>query len=252
MSLNISHLVVIGCSFSYGDGLEHPTVDSWPAQLAKKLGVPVVNLSSKGAGNDKIQRRLFEYYYLDKQYDNDPFYFITYSESSRREEYIKRTNDYTAIMLNSEPNKNSPDYEFSKVFVYNYMQEMYSRRKLMIQDYIFHFMQSNNLNYLSTDNVPETHEDLEMIKQKFPIAYETVYSDPNGLMPFALISGKYKPLPCGHDDIEANTEIAEYSYNELLSRYNNINVTNKPYTTLKDYVNHYGRIGMHGGERDWL
>lgn len=252
MSLNISHLVVIGCSFSYGDGLEHPTVDSWPAQLAKKLGVPVVNLSSKGAGNDKIQRRLFEYYYLDAQHYNDPFYFITYSQASRREEFIKEINDYTVIMMNSAANKNSLDHDFSKAFVYNYMKEIYSRRKLMIQDYIFHFMQSNNLNYLTTDNVPEHQIDLEIIKEKFPIAYETVYSDPNKLLTFDLIAQKYKPLPCGHNDIEANTEMAEYSYNEIISRYSSINVTNKPYTTLKDYVNHYGTVGMHGGERDWL
>lgn len=253
MSVNISHLVVIGCSFAYGDGLEDPTTQSWPALLAKKIGVPIVNLSSKGGGNDKIQRRLFEYYHLDLNKNNNPFYFISYSHSSRREEYLSATNDYAVIGLNREIlNKEKQDYEFSKAVLSNYDQEIYTRRKLMIQNYIFHFLQSNNLNYLTTDQIPDLTVDLEIVKEKFPIAYETVYSDPNRLINFDIISRKYKPLPCGHDDVEAQQEMAEISYNELIARYSSVNVVDDPYTTLQEYVDHYGKIGMHGGEREWL
>ena len=65
--LEISHLVVNGCSFTYCQGLESPNTQGWPALLAKKLNVPVVNLAAPGSSNDGIYRRTYDYFYNDQK-----------------------------------------------------------------------------------------------------------------------------------------------------------------------------------------
>jgi hypothetical protein len=50
--IDVTHLVVNGCSWTYGTGLAHPKEQAWPALLAKQLGVPLVNLAIQGSGND--------------------------------------------------------------------------------------------------------------------------------------------------------------------------------------------------------
>ena len=45
---DITHLVVNGCSWTYCQGLDDPKTQGWPALLAKKLGVEVLQgLSNK-------------------------------------------------------------------------------------------------------------------------------------------------------------------------------------------------------------
>jgi hypothetical protein len=133
--LDISHLVVIGCSFSYGAGLENPKEDSWAALLSKKLNVPVVNLSSCGGGNDRIMRRLYEYHYLNSSKNNNPLYIITFSHSSRREEYIRAANDYVVISMNPDPEEMKKQ-QFSSFFIHNHDHSMAARKKLMFRSYI--------------------------------------------------------------------------------------------------------------------
>ena len=55
--MEISHLVVNGCSFTRCQGITNPDIDGWPALLAKKLNVPVVNLAKNGSGCDGIYLR---------------------------------------------------------------------------------------------------------------------------------------------------------------------------------------------------
>jgi len=85
--LEISHLVVNGDSFTYCQGLENPMEVGWPALLAKKLNVPVVNLALRGSNNNSIVRRTYEYFYMDK--NTKPFYIIGFSHATREEDIIQ-------------------------------------------------------------------------------------------------------------------------------------------------------------------
>ena len=253
MAIDISHLVVIGCSFAYCQGLESPKTQGWPARVAAQLGVPVVNLSGKGAGNDKIMRRLFEYHYLNIKHGNNPFYIISYSHSSRREEYIEKREDYCIIDMHPDA-IGKPSDEFSKPCLINYNQEVMSRKKLMIQAYILNFLKSNKLNYLTTDYLPDHDMDIELyVKSLFPEAYQEVYFDQYRMKNFNEFSKMYTPLPCGHDDLEAQAEITNYTFPKLLELYSEPNVVNKPYATLADYSNYYKLNGiLEGIELDWF
>lgn len=251
MLTNISHFVVLGCSFAYGQGLENPKEQAWPGLISSKFNIPVVNLASKGGGNDRIMRKLFEYHFLDSKHCNNPFYIVAFSHSSRREEYLVEPDDYYVIDM--KKNNTSVDgKEFSKPAISNYNQEIATVKKLMLQSYILDFFKANNINYLVTDSCPDTEDDLINAQKLFLPAYNRVYNDPNKLIDFASISCQFTPLECGHDGVEAQNVIAEYLHNEILSRYGKINHINDSFVSLNDYNNYYVRVGTHGGEKDWL
>lgn len=253
MTVEISHLVVIGCSLAYCQGLESPKNQGWPTLIANKLGVPVVNLSGKGAGNDKIMRRLFEYHYLNLEYGNKPFYIISFSHSARREEYMEHKKDYAIVNMHPDAISSTVD-DFSAPCLINYNQEVMSRRKLMLQTYILNFLKFNNLNYLTTDYLPDNDEDVaKYIKSLLPKAHEEVYYDKYRLKNFSEFSGKYTPLPCNHDDLEVQTEIVNYTVPKLLELYGEVNVVHQPYATLADYAKQYPMSGiLDRVETDWF
>lgn len=254
MTVDISHLVVIGCSLAYCQGLESPKTQGWPALIANKLGVPVVNLSSKGAGNDKIMRRLFEYHYLNSQYDNNPFYIISFSHSSRREEYLHDREDYTVVDMHPESPYRQDGTYFTGPCLYNYNQAVSSRRKLMIQSYILNFLHHNKLNYLTTDYLPDSDPaSLEYVAKLMPSAYNQVYQDKYRLQNFNEFSRMYTPLPCLHDGLEVQREILNYTTPKIAELYGNVNAVHKPFVTLTDYANHYQPAGvLRSVESDWF
>lgn len=248
MNVTISHIVVIGCSLSYGQGLENPRQDSWPALLAKKLNVPVVNLSSRGGGNDRIMRRLYEYHYLNSSTSN-PFYVLAFSHSSRREEYLREEGDYSVVSMKDDPAYMKHE-DFSFASIYNYDPFVSACKKLMIRSYVLDFLNLHNINYLITDFMPDSDDMLSDVAKRYPLPYQKVYSDKFKLKNLSEISSKHPRLPCGHDDVIAQSEMASYIYDELLLRYGQPSTINQEFTTLQEYAERYSP----GSKRDidWL
>ena len=250
MNVTISHIVVIGCSLSYGQGLENPRQDSWPALLAKKLNVPVVNLSSRGGGNDRIMRRLYEYHYLNSSTSN-PFYVLAFSHSSRREEYLREEGDYSVVSMKDDPAYMKHE-DFSFASIYNYDPFVSACKKLMIRSYVLDFLHTHNLNYLITDFLPDLYIDLTRLQQTHPAAYSKVHSDPYKLVDLNTFSGQYVPLECGHDGPEAHQAIANYIQDEINVRFGEVNSITKPFVSLKEFKHYYPKAGTYYGEKDWL
>jgi hypothetical protein len=248
--LNISHLVVIGCSFSYGDNLTKPKEDSWPAILSKKLNVPLVNLSSRGGGNDRIMRRLYEYHYLNSSKNNNPFYIIAFSHSSRREEYLRAANDYMVMSMKPDPELMKKQ-TYSSLFLLNHDSFISARKKLMVRSYVSDFLNTNNINYLTTDFMPDSEDELQSLREIYPAVYEKIYTDKYRLKNLNEISIKYPRLPCGHDGVEAQLEIGNYVHDELIARHNEPIVKLQDYTTLRQYIDHYDSVG-NKGDTAWL
>jgi hypothetical protein len=248
--VSISHLVVIGCSFSYGDGLTNPKEDSWAGRLSKKLNVPIVNLSSRGGGNDRIMRRLYEYHYLDSANFNNPFYVIAFSHSSRREEYIRKSDDYQVVDMKNDSTtmKAQP---FSEHCILNYNSVVAARKKLMFNSYILDFLKLNDINYLSTDFIPDNESELSYLRHLYPQVHDRIYSDKFRMKDLSKISIKYPPLPCGHDGVDAQIEMTDYIYDVLNASYGTPAIIKKNYTTLQQYRAHYGVVGSRG-DNDWL
>ena len=253
MAIDISHLVVIGCSLAYCQGLESPQTQGWPALVANKLGVPVVNLSGKGAGNDKIMRRLFEYHNLNSPYGNNPFYIISFSHANRREEYMEHKKDYAIVDMHPDA-AYSEHEDFSRPCLINYHQGVLSRRKLMLQSYILSFLKQNNLNYVTTDYLPDHHSDIdEYIKPILSNIYEEVYSDKYRMRNLIEISDKYPRLPCMHASLEAHEPLANYVSSKIIELYGDVKYTEQQYVKLVDYAEHYKMCGILDRiELDWF
>lgn len=249
--LDISHLVVIGCSFSYGDGLANPKEDSWSAILSKKLNVPVVNLSSRGGGNDRIMRRLHEYHYLNSSKNNNPFYILAFSHSSRREEYIRANNDYMVVSMNPQTAHLMEKEPFCLPSVLNHVPLISARKKLMVRSYIQDFLTLHNINYLTTDFMPDREDELQSLCEIYPTVYEKVYTDKYRLKNLSEIAINYPKLPCGHHGIEAQMAIGNYVYDELIARHNEPNAKIQDYTTIHQYIKHYDTVGSRG-DMAWL
>jgi hypothetical protein len=140
---------------------------------------------------------------------------------------------------------------FSAPSILNYDPFISARKKLMVRSYIQDFLTLNNINYLTTDFMPDTEDELQSLHDLYPAAYERIYSDKFRLRDLREISIKYPRLPCGHDDVEAQLEIGNYVYDELLARHGETVIKLQDYTTLRQYIDHYNIVGA-SGDIDWL
>jgi Family of unknown function (DUF6071) len=59
--MTVRLLVANGCSYTRGAELADPSREAWPAVLAARLGVPVVNLACDGGSNRRIVRSTVEH-----------------------------------------------------------------------------------------------------------------------------------------------------------------------------------------------
>ena len=62
-------ILTIGDSWTYGDESSDPSTMSWPAQLARKYNVEVVNLARKGSSNQRAARIGIEELCRNSDYD---------------------------------------------------------------------------------------------------------------------------------------------------------------------------------------
>ena len=77
----MSYLYVDGCSFTWGTELDNPPEENWGKLLGEKLGLPVLNNSYQGQGNDEMFRSVYELLYTTKSLP--PIIVIQLSELTR-------------------------------------------------------------------------------------------------------------------------------------------------------------------------
>jgi hypothetical protein len=232
MILEISHLVTNGCSFTWGQGLEDRENTNWSALLAKKLGVPVVNLSAPGAGCDRIFRTTAEYYHKNKTHNNKPFYLISWSCALRREEFLAEENDYKVVNLAQ------PATILSKEFIINMTKEgliSYERKKMLYWSSTMALLRSENTPYLMTDNMVTTRYTREQIHSFYPYVHDYIFSDPNKITDFMDLTTHFPKLPCGHDTAETQHILADFAYEEIKKRYSEIRVVEAEYTKQSSF-----------------
>lgn len=61
MQMTIKRIIAHGCSFTYGQELDDPSTQAWPALIAKELNVELVNLAQPGYSNDGVVQDLVEF-----------------------------------------------------------------------------------------------------------------------------------------------------------------------------------------------
>lgn len=240
--MNISHLVVSGCSWAYCQGLENPKVNGWPAIVAKELGVPLVNIAKPGAGNDAIHRRTYEYTFEDLKNDNDPFYIICWTQPWRREAWCRHIYNknapkgYNPIIF---PDSNKPTNHLEKGLLDTWSEEDFYRRLMLYRLSVDSLFKSKNINYISSFFSAEEYvreisavEEVQNLKSRLHNGVNYLNNNSNRVTNFYEIGDLYPVLPCGHYGIEGNKAIADYVIKYFRDTYKHITPVNKKYLPL--------------------
>lgn len=238
MALEISHLVVNGCSFTYCQGLYDPPNEGWPRLLANMLKVPVVNLAVPGSSNDGIHRRTYDYYYKNLLHNSKPFFVIAMSMNIRTEAYISegdcgKINDYMNLSAIDK-------LPLSKAF-YSHMDPKgicYSQgRKLRYWASLINLFDSTDTPHITSDYMPDISKTTnEFVKKEYHTLDNFIKTHPYKVRDFnSITSGYPKALDKGHDGPEAQVVLANYIYNQIIKRYGEITPVELPYLSLTNF-----------------
>jgi len=233
--IDITHLVVNGCSWTYCQGLDNPKEQGWPALLANKLKVPVVNLAIKGSGNDTIHRRTYEYFFEDLPNNNKPLYIIAWSQFWRREiwnkEYYRKKAGYVGITLPTDKPENHAEYSLLD----NWSEEDFHRKTILYRLSLDSLFKSRHVPYLSSFFSGNEKDITSLLAHKFPNTLEYLNKTPITNLNFYQVAGLYPALPCGHDGPEAQIALADFIYNYLIKEYDEITPIDGKFMTLLEY-----------------
>lgn len=251
MSLEISHIVVNGCSFTYCQGLDAPWVHGWPALLANKLNVPVVNLCVPGSGNDGILRRTTEYFYKNKHLPGKPLYIIAFSHATRREEFFKsykgkQTEDYLGLDLSaSAVDLVSSLYDFNDKDLYEYAHIMHlsyeacERKKFLNWSNIVNLFRANNIPYITADYMPTFDDNvIEYMEKNYSEIYYECLRDKNYAGRLCDVTKHFKKTSCGHDPLDAMPLVCDALFKKITEIYGKVNKFNsqdKMFLNLKEF-----------------
>ena len=239
LNLKISHLVVNGCSYTYGHGISDPIKDGWASIIAERFGVPLINLAIPGQGNQAIFRRTMQYFYKDLLYDNNPFYIHAYTQSSRRECYLANANPPHHFYIVDGYSTHS---QLEKEIIVNSDDHYYC---LMEQDKLHRWTSINNL--LDAKNIPHIMSDYmpetSGIIHDFMDKHETILVNelklhPGKLQNFNEITQDFEKTPCLHETVEGHKHLADYIWEEIEKRYDEIEVTDDKHAKLHDILIH--------------
>lgn len=255
MSIEISHLVVNGCSFTYCQGLDDPKTQGWPALLSNSLGIPVVNLAKKGSGNDGILRRTYEYHYKNKKkYPNSrPFYIFGFSHATRKEEYFKTFNgsileDFKTIDFHYEeslsfanPETFYDPFYINKIVEYGYAMSIdYNNRermKFLYWNSLVNLCKAEKIPYITADFFPTEDETIvQYMKTYFDEMYTTALGDINYVGRIPNMTSHIEKLPCGHESIQSMPIISDVFYKKMREVYKDIKVTDRSFLTTSELI----------------
>jgi len=245
MATEITHVVTLGCSFTYCQALYDPPNEGWPKLVADKFGVPIVNLGVRGLGNDGIYRRTFEYYYKNLLTNSKPFFIVAMSQNTRLEQYHS--------VCNNEPVQNyqiiaySDSESRSRISkpVYEQMDDvgilMSEVRKLIYWNSIVNLFKVNNIPYLTSDYFPDyTQTTNDYIIKNHLSLYANVNTDICRLKNFSEITTHYpKALDKAHHGKQAQVALAEFIYEQATSIYGEFKPVQGNFLSLKDYPSEY-------------
>jgi hypothetical protein len=235
-TLKISHLVVNGCSYTYGHGIIDPIQNAWASIIAKRLGVPLVNLALPGQGNTAIYRRTMTYFYKDLFNHNNPFYIHAYSQSTRREVYLAKTQQFRIVggdgeisALEKEIIMNSDDHYYC----------LLQQDKLHRWASINHLLDAHNVPHLMSDYMPETIGTTIEFQEKHETILKTeLECHPGKLKDFNEVTKHIEKTSCLHETEEGHAFLADYIWKEIENRYDDIEVVDLPHAKLHDILIH--------------
>lgn len=253
--LEITHLVTSGCSWTFCQGLPDILNQGWPALVARKLNIPLVNLGAPGTGNDSIHRKTYEYVYENLPTGSNPLFIVAWSQYWRRE--IWKNSHYQTVMMPLDT-ENIDAHQIA--LLDNFDDIDHARKTYLFKLSLMNLFASHKIPYLMTDfasnrvsfttakkigriidHVLETMSDQSIaennIKKSFPNLYNSVNDNPFLMKPFYELTCKYPKTSCGHVGVEGNKFLADYIIDELSDKFpNNTYTKDRPYLTLRKFI----------------
>jgi hypothetical protein len=250
----ISHLVVNGCSWTYGHELRDPKSQSWPALVAKKLDLPIVNLALGGSSNPTIFRRTAEYLFRNLPTGSKPFVILAWSQNTRNEAWDKKHNDYFGLSCLDQKNLSHGE----KAYLHNWNYEDHFRRSLMCKVNMVSLLQSLNIpfiigDYENSDNdFFREFDQRHIVKNRFQEMYNFVAKNPNvwktSLIDFCLNT---KKQPNGHEGVEGHNILGEKVFEFFNHRYKHFKRVDSKFLTMKEFTTQMGAT-VGDIDSDWL
>ena len=237
--MDITHLVVNGCSWTYCQGLDDPKTQGWPALVAKELGIPVVNIAVPGSGNDSICRRTHEYVYKNLPTESKPFFIIFWSQYWRREAWYEdgdygKLREYRGVTPPWRKDKVQKFDEYSTALMSNWNEEDFLRKTLLNKLSTMNLFKVHDIPYVMTDfggkevNLPmiglDMKREIDNDRYNFTMDLETEVAINN-----------YPKLPCGHDGVEAQKETAKWLLRSINPLFNEILLQSGSFLSLEEF-----------------
>jgi hypothetical protein len=239
--MEITHLVVNGCSWSSGEGLLDPRNQAWPTLLANKLGCELVNLAVRGSSNDAITRRSYEYTYENLPNNSKPLYIVVFSQLWRREAWYNRyssqtLNDYNTVDYDRFSILKSKSHPHLLSILSEFNEEDFYRRYIMNKLYLKSLLTANNFPSLLThfpyDSIKT--ETVETVQLRFPKMFNEFKKIEDFDLSLLKLAEDF--LPCGHPGAISQQIIADKMYVELIEKFGEVTVLpNQPFLRLKDF-----------------
>jgi len=243
----ISHLVVNGCSWTYGAELDDPATQAWPAIVSKKLGLPIVNLAIGGSSNPSIYRRTTEYLFKNLPYGSKPFVIIAWSQNTRNEAWIKEKKDYFGLGC-LDPRRLSLA---EKSHLYNWNEEDHFRRSLLCKVNMISVLQNLNIPFIigdyenSDSDFFREFDKTGSVQNRFSEMINFVKENPRvWKTPLIDYCNHTKKQPFGHEGIEGHQIIEKEVIKFFNLNYNQYKHVDLPYLTFKDYRSKMGLESM--------
>lgn len=232
--MEVSHLLVNGCSFTYGQGLDDPINRSWPALVAKKLGIPLVNLSFPGSSNQGIRRRTYEYLFSSTCVGS-PLAITALTMYSRLEAWYNRradlANHYATIEYHGRKIKKDP---YTESYMLNYNEENFVRQTMIDTLALKSLFESKNIPYLIADYSGDEAMFLKLQAKGYIETLKKKCYDQHHIGSLCELTSKLKKLPCGHDGDQAQEVVAKYVLGKIDDIYGDITPVSTEFDRVSD------------------
>lgn len=252
----ISHLVVNGCSWAFGQGLKNIREEAWAGILSKKLNCDLVNLAIPFSSNEGILRRTCEYIYENKKFNNRPLFVIIFSQIWRKEVWMRNRyggpcNDYVTMFPWRQIQDNSIQ---QKAWLDNFDEEDFLRKNMLVKTCLVNLLENHGYPYLIATNYPLNdvkQSSQDDVQKRFPNwfdFYQSVHDVKHSLGD--IIEGLDK-TECGHPGPNSNRLVGDFIFSEITKKYPNLQIKPQDFLRLKDYQL-LGPADRARGLADWI
>lgn len=142
----INKLFAYGCSFTYGDSLGVPSIESWPHKLGEMLNLDVVNRGVSGGSNKLAMNNLFRDI-TQTEYSN-VFVVFSWTGIQRTTFYSEERKEWIPCLVGHE----SPDNDIAHMtklyykYFYNDYEALYNYYTQILS--VQSFLKERKINYL--------------------------------------------------------------------------------------------------------